>query len=359
MVATESMKTVWTGNGVLDVPCQNAKTQYGREEYWCGRPNIRMDGKRAQNGTPEALIQNYENVFDDDFLEVLKSEAEPYNHATDYLGTLKNNKRATFYMPAHAKPRTPTEVAVLLLRDLVYPGGKGLSEVKGMKYWYQYRGAEEDIGFHYDKDEGMASDQMIMRFPYINTLVYLTDEGAPTIFFNQTVIHNGNIPIPHIADSGWLVYPKRNKWTLQRGDLLHGAQADMALVRPTPQKPRITLVVSFEDEKPVEPNCHYLTDDELPEVAKNNMKRFNARWTSPHRKFKEVKPISVDAAEWNAGKSRRVRRYEVSTGPSYNLDHHRVMLSCHSLLCVLGSCCHIRFIRSKCQQSGNQCTPTT
>ena len=110
------------------------------------------------------------------------------------------------------------------------------------------------------------SDQYIMRFPFINTLVYLTNEGAPTVrcvsttfspvalqsqianlkssvngfvdsdvsaflnlfcfnsshqvFFNQTCIHNGNVPMPLVPSNGWLVYPKRNKWTLQVGTLL-------------------------------------------------------------------------------------------------------------------------------------------
>ena len=45
-----------------------------------------MDGERAKAGTPEALIQNYESVFDDSFLEILKTEAEPYNRATEQLG---------------------------------------------------------------------------------------------------------------------------------------------------------------------------------------------------------------------------------------------------------------------------------
>lgn len=44
-------------------------------------------------------------------------------------GILKNSKRATFYMPADATPRTATEVACLLLRDLVYPDGEGLSDI--------------------------------------------------------------------------------------------------------------------------------------------------------------------------------------------------------------------------------------
>ena len=205
-------------------------------------------------------------MFHEDFVDVLISEAKPYDDASAG-STLRNNKRVTFWLPWDAKPRTATEQAVLLLKQLVFPGGQSPVNIDGMKYWYQYRTAEEDIGFHYDKDEGMASDQQIMRFPFINTLVYLSDVGAPTIFFNSTVSHNGNKLMPSVPTNGWLVYPKRNKWTLQRGDLLHGAQADMALARPTPGQPRITLVVSFEDLKPAEPNCHYLSDDELPTVS--------------------------------------------------------------------------------------------
>ena len=301
LVAMLAQKAPASGNGVMDVPCGHWKgrERFGNEKYWCERPPLRMAGRRAEKGSPEALIQNYENVFDEQFLEVLKSEAKSYNEATDSLGTLKTNKRATFYLPVDAEPRTPTEVAVRLLRDLVYPDGadSGIGEVEGMKYWYQYRTAEEDIGFHYDKDEGMASDQMIMRFPYINTLVYLTDEGAPTLFFNQTVVHNGNVPLPHIAESGWVVYPKRNKWVLQRGDLLHGAKVDMALVWPSASKPRITLVVSFEDKKPVEPNCHYLTDDELPAIAVANMRRYKAEWARTNPAFVAIAPTGNQTDE--------------------------------------------------------------
>ncbi len=33
--------------------------------------------------------------------------------------------------------------------------------------WVQHRGATEDIGFHHDKDEGMASIKSTMKFPEV------------------------------------------------------------------------------------------------------------------------------------------------------------------------------------------------
>ena len=104
-----------------------------------------------------------------------------------------------------------------------------------------------------------------------NTLFYLTDHGAPTVFFNQTVIHNGNVRVPTVPNEGWLVYPKRNKFAIQRGDLNHGAANWMAVDKVPSTGKRITFVVSFEDFTPAEPNCHYLSDDELPASMKANL----------------------------------------------------------------------------------------
>ena len=44
-----------------------------------------------------------------------------------------------------------------------------------------HTGQGNDVNFHYDKDEGQASDEMIMRFPVLSTVLYLRDYGAPTI----------------------------------------------------------------------------------------------------------------------------------------------------------------------------------
>ena len=93
------------------------------------------------------------------------------------------------------------------------------SKVVGGKYWYQYRGPGDGVGFHYDKDEGMASDQMIMRPPPLVGVTHLEDWGAPTLMLNQSTIMNGNVDAPTVPTSGWLVYPRRNKHALHRGDI--------------------------------------------------------------------------------------------------------------------------------------------
>ena len=40
-----------------------------------------------------------------------------------------------------------------------------------MKYWYQHRTADEDIGYHYDKDEGTASNQ-VGTIHYSNSTIH-------------------------------------------------------------------------------------------------------------------------------------------------------------------------------------------
>jgi hypothetical protein len=138
------------------------------------------------------------------------------------------------------------------------------NKVVGGKYWYQYRGPQEDVGFHYDKDEGMASDQMIMRFPMYSTVTYIEPKGAPTIILNQTIIKNGNVEVPGIPKEAWFVWPKANKMMVQRGDLNHGATDKLSSKPLVGDEHRITFVVSWEDIKPLEPNCHYIEDSEIP-----------------------------------------------------------------------------------------------
>ena len=42
--------------------------------------------------------------------------------------------------------------------------------VMGAEWWYQDRKPDEDIGFHYDKDESIASNKMRMVYPYVEQI---------------------------------------------------------------------------------------------------------------------------------------------------------------------------------------------
>jgi hypothetical protein len=114
----------------------------------------------------EALVKSFENVFTDEFLKLLDTEAEPLNKAAESVGTLKHSKRATLWMDIDTDARSGTEVACELLRDVVFGSKENAVKagVVGMKYWFQHRTGDEHIGFHFDKDEGQASMQQVMRY---------------------------------------------------------------------------------------------------------------------------------------------------------------------------------------------------
>ena len=110
--------------------------------------------------------------------------------------TFANSKKATVwlgknYSDGHA-PRFFIEEAVAALASLIDVTKFGLDdEVKlaGGEWWVQQMGDTESIGFHYDKDEAMASDHWQMSYPVLSTITYLDQIGAPTLILNQTTPH--------------------------------------------------------------------------------------------------------------------------------------------------------------------------
>jgi len=143
-------------------------------------------------------------------------------------------------------------IASLTLRDKTLR-----SDILGAEWWLQKRSAKEGIGFHYDKDEAYASIHMRMKYPIVATITYLTDTGAPTLILNQTSL-DGNVEYPPVPHEGVLSYPKKNRHVTFRGDLNHGVAKSLSL--DSEQESRMTLLVNWWIEKPMAPNCDYISD---------------------------------------------------------------------------------------------------
>eukprot|EP00937_MAST-01D_sp_MAST-1D-sp2_P002292 g2292.t1 len=240
----------------------------------------------AEPGTPEALLRVHDDVFEPAFMKLLQAEAPIYERMAQDIGSLPNSKRTTFWMPIRdscdepfwhdgqrnwpgckmREPRGAAEQAVLLLAETLFGDNPNVdrSKITGGKYWVQRRGPGNDVGFHYDKDEAHASIHQVMKFPIYSTVTYLSNWGAPTVIFNQTVMHNGNDEFPAEPDEAWLVHPRENRHMINRGDLHHGA-VDVLTASPVPRgEDRLTFVVTWWEDKPLEPNCHDITDAEWP-----------------------------------------------------------------------------------------------
>ena len=68
------------------------------------------------------------------------------------------------------------------------------SAIKGAEVWVQGRlpppSPEATLGFHYDKDETLATRTGRMHHPHLSSILYLTDNGGPTMIVNQTWDHD-------------------------------------------------------------------------------------------------------------------------------------------------------------------------
>lgn len=178
-----------------------------------------------------------------------------------------HGKGGTFWRPLFnkdtgemTKPRFAIEVAIMLIFQSDFANLRN-KRVKGGEWWVQHRAATEDIGFHHDKDEGMASLKSTMKFPEVSTVTYLTDTGGPTLIFNQTT-PDGNRDVPILPHQAFLSYPRRNRHLLFRGNLQHGVVGALALqgevqgLQLRSSDRRTTLLVNWWAEKPMPPNCY-------------------------------------------------------------------------------------------------------
>jgi hypothetical protein len=64
--------------------------------------------------------------------------------------------------------------------------------VLGGEWWVQRRDEREDIGFHHDKDEALASNQATMKFPEVHDARYFIvtfDWGVSYSFICHFFVH--------------------------------------------------------------------------------------------------------------------------------------------------------------------------
>merc|ERR1719183_764782 len=121
--------------------------------------------------------------------------------------TYKDGKKTTFWFPREQwiHPRNAIELAVTELFRIDF--ADGAARVIGAEWWTQDRDPHVDIGFHYDKDESFASNQQMVKYPPVSTILYITDHGAATCVFNQTYDAYGN-DIPELPELAWFSSPK-------------------------------------------------------------------------------------------------------------------------------------------------------
>ena len=179
---------------------------------------------------------------------------------------LRDSKASTNWMPIENfdSPRSFAEVAITYLHKMAFPDdspwsgggpdGKEPTQLAGAEWWVQPRNPKENIGFHYDKDEGVASEEQWMKMPTMSSVFYLTDAGAPTLVLNKTTNRGGNQHLPVVPHKGYFSYPRKNRYFMFKGDLGHGVVGTLGSKkkRGKPEQ-RLTFLVNWWDKMPMEP----------------------------------------------------------------------------------------------------------
>ena len=173
--------------------------------------------------------------------------------------------------------------------------------VEGGEWWVQHRHPQASQDFHFDFDQGHFLAGNGLRFPKWSSILYLSDEGGPTVVLDQRsrpVPTRGSLAkdwlpawlsggakgnaegdteltlAPADATEADVMHPSYGAYALFRGELLHGVlpPLDPAGTPPppqwqTPDAPyaaptaatdgmRTTLLVNWwVQEKPVAPSC--------------------------------------------------------------------------------------------------------
>jgi hypothetical protein len=185
--------------------------------------SINDDTSNIQSSKVHQLVSVIDNaipsaVFNQLSLETNLVAAWSNNLQAKFL----HHKKQTYWLPLSStrqpRPRSYIELAIIMLRRYVDVNNTILSSrgmhtksIRGAEWWVQKVGPNQDIEFHYDKDEAVASLENRMEFPALSTVTYIHDCGGPTVVFNMTTDSTGNTNNPEIPESGNFVFPKKNR----------------------------------------------------------------------------------------------------------------------------------------------------
>jgi len=167
----------------------------------------------AQRSDAERFARDFQHVVRiwDDVLA--PNLVERLIESVDDLCTwsLRNPRQCTsFWLPRDTQPETAAEVAGRAL--LTHVLGHRVNDFAGIEWWCVSQAAK--VGNHLRYDTSLTNRGLSK--PMYASVLYLSDEGGPTIVLDQV---SGWPAMPH---EGHVVMPRTNRFVVFSGELRHG-----------------------------------------------------------------------------------------------------------------------------------------
>ena len=118
----------------------------------------------------------------------------------------------------------------------------------GAEWWVQARplgaGERSSINLHWDKDESLSRRMGEHAPPFLSTVTYCGDDGAPTLVLPLEADERGHALLPDGGGDAYVSYPAVGKHLAFDGRLLHCAPQQLARSADASGGIRITLLVN-------------------------------------------------------------------------------------------------------------------
>ena len=189
---------------------------------------------------PGPAARAYHGAIQDDRISTLRADAKRLVHEGSH----------TFWIGADSSPRCALEAVALDVLSAHSDGPLATAGESGAEFWVQVRSSNASapsIGLHWDTDEEWKSAVGEHVPPYVATVTYLCQAGAPTLVLPVAADARGAALSP-CALGAFLSYPRPGKHLVFDGRLLHGALAHLSpRAEPTAAAEpyeRVTLLVN-------------------------------------------------------------------------------------------------------------------
>ncbi|CAE8605570.1 unnamed protein product, partial [Polarella glacialis] len=203
-------------------------------------------------------VMAWDNVLSQELLAELDTAADHYCQFTFTNGWVSSGSGAssTVWLPAGSPPVTAPEVAARSILQRILRDEE--EAFAGVEYWGRVRSVNLGADLHYDQ----AEDALDLRNEWVHgnpwrpqwsSVLYLTDEGGPTVILDQVHCEEGR-HMPFVPQRGHLCMPKRNRLVMFRADLFHGS-LPVKIWLDTPQTRQVFIFNFWRRHRPEEPHC--------------------------------------------------------------------------------------------------------
>mmetsp|Transcript_72782 Transcript_72782/g.235311 ORF Transcript_72782/g.235311 Transcript_72782/m.235311 type:complete len:502 (-) Transcript_72782:30-1535(-) len=255
----------WMQEGAADVLCQVAEDFPAELPDWQENFLRPTSSPVLQQPLLSVGVAAWDNVLSQELLCALDSAVDHFYNFTFTNGWVYARSRfpgiqvhasSTVWLPSDAPPVSAPELAARCILERVLRGSA--DEYAGIEYWGRVRSVNLGASLHYDQPQD-AEEEGVDGFaanpwrPEWSSVLYLTDEGGPTVILDQISCEE-ELYSPNIPLRGHVCMPRRNRLVVFRGDLFHG-QLPEKIWHDTSEMRRVFVFNFWKRHTPEAPHC--------------------------------------------------------------------------------------------------------